>query len=117
MNVSHKGVPSFGDSRNLDVKQECIFCKIVDGKIPYVKIWEDEKFLVFLDAFPTMKGQVLVIPKKHDEYLFDLMEGDYCDLMLVAKKISSAMKKAFGAKKIGVIVEGLELCDDGITPD
>ena len=87
----------------------CLFCKIVRGEIPAVKIWENKGFLVFLDAFPTMKGQVLVIPKKHEEYLFDLSEEGYCDLMLVVKKISFAMKKAFDARRIGMIVEGLEV--------
>ena len=109
MEVLNKGAPHLRDSRNFDTKQECIFCKIIDGKIPSVNIWENDKFLVILDAFPTMKGQVLVIPKIHEEYLFDLSDEDYCGLMMVVKNISLAIKKAFGAQKIGLIVEGLEV--------
>jgi hypothetical protein len=34
---------------------DCIFCKIVSGEIPSVKIWEDEDFLATLDIFPNTK--------------------------------------------------------------
>jgi len=44
---------------------ECIFCKIVSGEVPAVKIFEDETSIAFLDMSPAVKGQVLVIPKKH----------------------------------------------------
>lgn len=89
---------------------DCIFCKIVNGEIPCEKIWEDEKFLVFLDAFPTVLGHTLVIPKKHlASYLFDMDEKDYIEMLLIAKKIAKAIDKALNLVKTGMIVEGLEV--------
>lgn len=44
---------------------DCIFCKIVDGKIPATKVFEDEDILAFNDINPVRPVHVLVIPKKH----------------------------------------------------
>ena len=44
---------------------DCIFCKIVDGKIPAKKVYEDEDILAFNDINPVRPVHVLVIPKKH----------------------------------------------------
>lgn len=87
----------------------CIFCKIVRGEIPVCRIYEDRDIFAFLDAFPCVKGQVLVIPKKHVEYFIDLPDELYSKLMLAAKKISKAMQKTLSPVKVGIIVEGLEV--------
>ena len=52
--------------------EDCIFCKIVDGKIPAEKVYEDDKALAFLDVSPTTKGYTIVIPKKHFENISEL---------------------------------------------
>ena len=44
---------------------DCIFCKIVEGKIPAQKVYEDEDMLAFNDISPARPVHVLVIPKKH----------------------------------------------------
>ncbi len=44
---------------------DCIFCKIVEGKIPAKKVYEDEDILAFNDINPARPVHVLVIPKKH----------------------------------------------------
>lgn len=44
---------------------DCIFCKIVDGKIPAQKVFEDEDILAFRDINPARPVHILVIPKKH----------------------------------------------------
>ena len=86
-----------------------IFTKIVNGEIPSYKIYEDERFLVFLDAFPLAKGHTLVIPKQEIDYLFDLDDELYQDMLMLAKKISVALKEAIPCKRIGVAVLGLEV--------
>lgn len=84
----------------------CIFCKIVKGEIPAVKIWEDRKHFAFLDMNPINAGHTLLIPKKHTEYLFDLNDNEYAELMLKAKKIAKMLKDKLKPKRIGLIVEG-----------
>ena len=44
---------------------DCIFCKIVDGRIPAKKVFEDDDILAFNDINPARPVHVLVIPKKH----------------------------------------------------
>ena len=44
---------------------DCIFCKIVEGKIPCQKVFEDEDLLAFKDLYPQRPVHLLVIPKKH----------------------------------------------------
>jgi len=72
---------------------DCIFCKIVNGEIPCNKVYEDDDFLAFLDNYPVNKGHVLVIPKKHFRWVYDVdKHGEYWN---VAKKIVGAQLKAF----------------------
>jgi histidine triad (HIT) family protein len=88
----------------------CIFCKIIKGEIPCYKVYEDEFSLAFLDAFPSIKGQALVIPKSHiAPWLFNIEDADYCKLMLAAKKVVNAVQKAMNPLKTGLVVEGLEV--------
>lgn len=44
---------------------DCIFCKIVDGKIPSPRVYEDEHTVVIRDLHPQAKTHLLVIPKIH----------------------------------------------------
>ncbi|KKU45213.1 MAG: HIT-family protein [Microgenomates group bacterium GW2011_GWC2_46_7] len=61
---------------------KCIFCKIVAGEIPSYKIYEDEQYLAFLDVFPKTSYQMLVIPKQHIEWVWDVPKlGEYYELV------------------------------------
>ena len=44
---------------------DCIFCKIVGGKISCYRVYEDDHILSFLDVGPLTHGHTLVIPKAH----------------------------------------------------
>ncbi len=91
---------------NKMTNSNCIFCKIIKGEIPSVKIWEDEKHFAFLDMNPINSGHTLLIPKKHTEYLFELNDEEYTQLMLKAKFLAKLLKNKLKPKKIGMIVEG-----------
>ena len=86
--------------------ENCIFCKIVKGEIPAIKIWEGENSLAFLDINPMVPGHTLLIPKKHTDYLFDIGDDEYCGLMQDAKTVAKILKQKMGTKRIGVVVEG-----------
>lgn len=73
---------------------DCIFCKIVAGEIPSYKIYEDEKYLVFLDVFPKTTAQMLVIPKEHIEWVWDVPNlGEYYE---VAGKVARNIREVSG---------------------
>ena len=71
---------------------DCIFCKIVEGKIPSRKITETEKSLAFLDAFPLTKGHTLVIPKKHYVKIQEMSKEDNSDLFEVVRILAGKME-------------------------
>ena len=54
------------------VQEDCIFCKIVAGKLPSARVYEDDHIIAFLDINPTAKGHTLVVPKGHYDTLLEL---------------------------------------------
>lgn len=86
-----------------------IFSKIVAGEIPSHKIAENDKFFAFLDINPLVKGHVLVIPKQEIDYIFDVPDNDLAEMIVFAKHIAVAIKKAFPCIKVGMGVLGLEV--------
>jgi histidine triad (HIT) family protein len=70
---------------------DCLFCKIIAGKIPAKKVYEDERVFVFEDINPQASTHVLIVPKQHVAGLDQASEADaeivgYCQL--VAAKIA-----------------------------
>lgn len=86
-----------------------IFTRIVTGEIPCYRIAETEDFLAFLDVNPLAMGHTLVIPKKEEDYLFDLDDDAFIQLHLFAKKVAIQLKSKVECKRIGVAVIGLEV--------
>lgn len=78
----------------------CVFCKIIDKKIPSDILYEDDRVIAFQDLNPKAPVHILVIPKEHIESTNDLDEGDadiVGHIFLVAKKLA----KEFGIDKDG----------------
>ena len=86
-----------------------IFSRIVAGEIPCYKIAENDKFFAFFDISPLVPGHTLVIPKKEEDYIFDISDEDLAEMIVFAKKIAKAIKKAIPCKKVGVAGIGLEV--------
>jgi len=85
-----------------------LFCKIVKGKVPTVKVWEDENFLAFLDMFPNTEGMTLVIPKKHfNSDVFELSNLVYEGLMEASRKVAKLLVKGFKVKRVSFVMEGM----------
>ena len=55
---------------------DCVFCKIRDGQIPSVKVYEDDKTFCIMDINPLNRGHCLVITKVHAATLFESKTGD-----------------------------------------
>jgi len=51
---------------------DCVFCKIVEGKIPCTKVYEDEKVFAFDDIQPMAPVHVIIIPKEHISTMLDI---------------------------------------------
>lgn len=86
-----------------------IFTKIIEGEIPSYKIYEDEHVVAFLDINPIQEGQVLVVPKKEVDYLFDLDEVVYDKLMHRVRYLSQILKAKLECARVCLMVEGYEV--------
>ena len=78
--------------------EDCLFCKIIAGKIPSEKVYEDDTVFAFLDIFPASEGHTLVAPKKHFSRFTDMDAESVASLFEAARKITAAVEKAFSAE-------------------
>ncbi len=62
------------------MKEDCIFCKILQGKIPSQVIFKDEKVTVFKDVNPLAPIHYLIVPNQHIDSLNDVTIGDELSL-------------------------------------
>ncbi len=67
----------------------CVFCKIVSGEIPSLKIYEDENTLVFMDIADDVDGHMLAIPKRHIMSILDCDAQNLNYLMQTVKKVAN----------------------------
>ena len=81
----------------------CIFCMIANHEVPSKIVYEDDKFIAFLDLTQTTKGHTLVVPKRHSKNIYELNDEDAKDAMFVAKKVALMLKKAFNPIGMNVV--------------
>ncbi len=86
-----------------------IFSMIANGEIPSHKVAEDENYYAFLDINPLAEGHTLVIPKREEDYIFDLTDDELAGMVKFAKRVAAKQKEVFGCKKVAMIVLGLEV--------
>ncbi len=85
-------------------QKECVFCKIVSGEVPAVKVYEDSEILAFMDIKPNHKGHVLVIPKDHIENIYGLSAELSARLMIATQKIAVAVKNGVDADGVNIVM-------------
>jgi len=86
-----------------------IFTKIINREIPAHIVWENDSYIAFLSIQPVNPGHLLVVPKKETNYVFDLSDDEYKELMMTAKSLATPLQKATKAKRIGLSIEGFEI--------
>jgi histidine triad (HIT) family protein len=77
--------------------ENCVFCRIVSGRAPSRKVYEDGDYVAFLDIQPYSRGHTLVCPKKHGETIWDMDEAEIAGLFTAAFRISKAVVAAVDA--------------------
>lgn len=86
-----------------------IFSKIAAGEIPSYKCAESKQFYAFLDINPLKEAHTLVIPRREVDYIFDMEDDELAAFEVFAKKVATAIKRAFPCKKVAQVVLGLEV--------
>jgi histidine triad (HIT) family protein len=75
----------------------CIFCRIVQGQVPAVRVHEDALTVAFMDAGQVNPGHVLVATRRHAASLFDITPQEAAAVMTAAQRIAAAARAAFDA--------------------
>jgi len=70
----------------------CVFCGIIDGSAPAVRIHEDDDYLAILDIRPIVRGHTLVIPKNHHVDLTDTPAETVAGMMRLGQRIARAAR-------------------------
>jgi histidine triad (HIT) family protein len=77
---------------------ECIFCRILQGKIPAAIVLEDGVSCAFLDTRPLFPGHCLLVPRQHVETLVDLPADMLGPLFANAQRLARAVETGLGAE-------------------
>ena len=86
-----------------------IFTRIINGEIPCYKVAEDENYFAFLDINPLSEGHTLVVPKREEDYIFDLQDDELAGMILFAKRVAASQKANLNCKRVAVVVLGMEV--------
>jgi histidine triad (HIT) family protein len=87
--------------------EDCIVCKIVDGKVPSYKVYEDANYIAILDAIPACEGQTIILSKEHkDSRVLLLRNEELTELALLAKKVASMLEKGLGVDRVQFVAAG-----------
>lgn len=73
---------------------DCVFCKIRDGELPSMRVYEDDRTLAIMDINPLTSGHCLVISKTHAPTLWDAGVEDLQAAMAAARKVAIALRTA-----------------------
>ena len=93
---------------------DCIFCKIIAGKIPSKKIFEDSKVIGILDINPISEGHTLVIPKKHYETIDGVPDGEMGAIFGAVKKVVLKLRAKLEPDGFNVIQNNNEAAGQAI---
>lgn len=72
---------------------ECVFCRIINGEIPAVKVYEDERTVAIMDIMPSSPGHTLILTKRHYLNILELPEKELDAVALATQRIAHAVMK------------------------
>ena len=70
----------------------CVFCAVVAGEAPAIRIYEDDDYLAILDIRPFTRGHTLVIPKRHTVDLTDTPPETLAGMAVIGQRIARAAR-------------------------
>jgi len=85
-------------------KQQCIFCQIVQGKVPSKKVYEDKTCIAILDIQPATKGHLLLIPKEHYGIMPQVPDEVLQHLFKTSKRLSQALLRGLKVSGTSIFI-------------
>ncbi len=89
---------------NQDMKENCLFCHIAEGKVQSKKVYEDELVIGILDINPANAGHVLLMPKEHYMFMPQVPSHVLSKLFIVSKQVSQSVLRAVRSEGTAVFV-------------
>jgi len=86
-----------------------VFSRILDGELPGVFVWRDDRCAGFLSINPVQPGHTLVVPRAEVDHWVDLEPDLARHLMTVAQVIARAQVQACARPRVGLLIAGLEV--------
>ncbi|MDR1165527.1 MAG: HIT domain-containing protein [Deltaproteobacteria bacterium] len=83
---------------------KCIFCEIAHGRIPSVRVYEDEDFIAFMDINPVSTGHLLVITRDHYPTALEVPERILAKALPLGQKLAKAALAGVGATGFNLLV-------------
>ena len=83
--------------------RDCIFCKIINGSVPCMKIDEDEHTFSFMDIAKDVDGHILVVSKIHKKNILDCDEETLKYLMRTVKMVSNHLVDNCGYEGVNIL--------------
>ena len=81
----------------------CVFCKIRDGEIPSMRVYEDDRTLAFMDINPLNAGHCLVITKTHAPTIWESDPADLQAALTAAQKVALGLRNAVKPDGLNVL--------------
>jgi len=92
----------------------CVFCQIADGRIPSIRIYEDNEFIAFMDIAPFSEGHFLIVPRAHYEVLGDVPDKLLAKVLPLAKKLSEAAMTGLGVEGFNLLQNNGEVAGQAV---
>ncbi len=89
--------------------ENCIFCKIAKGEIPAPKTYEDDLVVAFPDIHPKAPGHMLLIPKEHYRWFYQMPDELSDHIFRIAKKISKDLAAEYKTEYVRLTIMGDEV--------
>ncbi len=97
-----------------NVQGKCIFCEIASGNIETVKIYEDKDIMAVMDVMPGAKGQIIVFPKKHNQFIQELDDVILNKIFYFIKNISPVLVKVLNVLGISIYIAQGQLAGQNV---
>ena len=75
------------------MENDCLFCKIVSREIDGSFVYEDDTVVAFMDINQPNQYKVLVLPRRHATFFYDLTDEEAAAMLPVAKRIALAIRQ------------------------
>jgi histidine triad (HIT) family protein len=87
----------------------CVFCEIIAGRIPARIVFNNDEHIAFFPLEHINPGHLVLVPRQHIDYIFDMDAQSYQSLWAVAARLAPGLQLATSAKRVAIAVEGFSV--------